>query len=102
MPVSERAKIFAPFAALKGLPEALAEKERPTMERRDLSEDVAEDLNRILTQLQPNQVICCVYYSPMEQVEKTITGEATLLKNQGCLQLDNIRIPLADIIGISF
>ena len=32
MPLSERAKQFLPFAALKGLPEALAEKERQAQE----------------------------------------------------------------------
>lgn len=37
MPIEERAKQFMPFAALKGLPEALADKER-------LAESMAENL----------------------------------------------------------
>lgn len=35
MPIEERAKQFMPFAALKGLPEALAAKERQIMAEAD-------------------------------------------------------------------
>ena len=39
MPASRRAKQFAPFDALKGLKEAIAEKERIPTPRRILAED---------------------------------------------------------------
>ena len=53
MPVSERAKQFMPFAALKGLPEALTQMEREhnAKSKKELSEEMAADLNRSLLSL---------------------------------------------------
>ena len=45
MPLRNRAAQFAPFAALSGYGEAVAEVARTTDERRDLMEDEAEELN---------------------------------------------------------
>ena len=45
MPASRRAKQFAPFDALKGLKEAIAEKERIPSPRRILAEDAQSELN---------------------------------------------------------
>ena len=42
----DRAKQFMLFATLKGLPEALAKKERIAVQRVELSECMAEELNR--------------------------------------------------------
>ena len=44
----QRAKQFAPFSALKGLEEALAEKEREYEPQAELSDDAAEELDRCL------------------------------------------------------
>ncbi|MBR5559536.1 MAG: YolD-like family protein [Oscillospiraceae bacterium] len=63
MPVSERAKQFAPFSALRGLPEELAEKERIIQPRKILSSDMAEQLDRMLQTLRPGHMITAVYYS---------------------------------------
>ena len=40
MPIEDRAKQFMPFAALKGLPEALAAREKIIVPRAELSEEV--------------------------------------------------------------
>ena len=50
MSVQDRAKQFLPFAALKGLPEALAEKERVVVPKIILTEDMSEELNRKMHQ----------------------------------------------------
>lgn len=61
MPQGHRAKQFMPFAAVKGLQEALRAKERPHILKNEIAEDAAEDLNRLLTVLRPGMrasVIC--------------------------------------------
>lgn len=75
MPVSERAKIFAPFAALKGLPEALAEKEKVREPKKELSEEMEEELNSVLVSLQKGQIVTAVYYNSKEQQYTQLTGE---------------------------
>lgn len=44
MPIEDRAKQFMPFAALKGLPDALAAKEKVTVPGIELSVEMAEKL----------------------------------------------------------
>lgn len=62
MPLSDRAKIFAPFSALKGLSEALYEKEKHHIPKVTLSEEAAEEINRQLKILQPGQRVTITYY----------------------------------------
>ena len=52
MPIADRAKQFVPFAALKGLPEALSAKERITVDKIELSPEMAEELDRKMHLLQ--------------------------------------------------
>ena len=53
----QRAKQFAPFSALKGLEEALAEKEREYEPQAELSDDAAEELDRCLRELQKGTAV---------------------------------------------
>ena len=46
MPIADRAKQFMPFAALKGLPEALAAKEKILVQKVELSPEMEEELDR--------------------------------------------------------
>ena len=46
MSVESRAKQFMPFAALKGLPDALAAKEKIAVEKIELSPEMYEELDR--------------------------------------------------------
>ena len=46
MAAADRAKQFLPFAALKGLPEALAKKERVAVPKIVLSEDMQRNWTR--------------------------------------------------------
>ena len=48
MPIEDRAKQFMPFAALKGLPEALAAKEKTTVPKIELSEETAEETDQTI------------------------------------------------------
>lgn len=51
MQLSQRAKIFSPFAALKGFEEAIDEKLERYVDRRELTEEEQEALDRVLTEL---------------------------------------------------
>lgn len=79
MPISERAKQFMPFAALKGLPEALThmEREHNAKSKKELSEEMAADLNRSLLSLSLGcQATICYYKAGHEH---QITGSVTKL-----------------------
>ena len=77
MPPSRRAKQFSMFDALKGLREALAEKERIPEERRELAPDAVEELNRTLTGLKQGQTVTVLYYCTYERAHIQLTGPVT-------------------------
>ncbi len=62
MPRENRAKQFMPFAALRGLAEALREAERETVPRAELCEEEAEALNCKLLRLQRGQTVSVVWH----------------------------------------
>ncbi|MCD7826292.1 MAG: YolD-like family protein [Clostridiaceae bacterium] len=100
MMISERAKQFMPFAALKGLPEALAEKEHITAQKPELSEDRAEELNQILQQIQCGDMLTVIYFRKNEYLK--ITGKlARLDSNSRVLQIVQTKIPFDDILDIN-
>ena len=51
MPRSQRAKQFAPFDAVVGLRQALREKEKIRVNRKELSEDMINEINDTLKNL---------------------------------------------------
>ena len=55
MPQADRAKQFMPFDAVRGLREALAEKERILVPKKELSEEKKEELDYLLKEIQPNE-----------------------------------------------
>ena len=62
MPIKMRAKQFAMFDALKGLTEAIAEKEQQNIPRKELSEERIEEINQCLSQLKCGDVVTVKYY----------------------------------------
>lgn len=100
MPVSERAKQFMPFAALKGFSEALLEKEKVIVPEKELSEDMYEELDRNYHRLEIGKRAEVVYYKEYEYVKKS--GIVSRIdENARILQIVNTKIPLDDIIEIS-
>lgn len=57
MPVADRAKIFMPFAALKGYEEAIEEKQKLTSPRIELSEEQKEVLDKKLHTLESEMLL---------------------------------------------
>lgn len=74
MAASRRAKQFTPFDALKGLKEAIAQKERIPTPRRSLAEDAILELNAQLCNLKKGSFITVVYYCEYEQEYYQLTG----------------------------
>lgn len=113
MPVSDRAKIFASFAALKGYEEAIASKEKIIVPRIELAEDSMEYLNQQLTKIeqllnkQIHPIVTIVYfYKEMTKVQEL--GEYILFtgvvskyeKTSHILQIIDKRFKLEDIYKI--
>lgn len=70
----KRAAQFAMFDALKGLKEAIAQKEKLPEPRRILAEDAIAELNAALSELKMGQLATVVYYGCYEQSYQQITG----------------------------
>ncbi|MGN0376475.1 MAG: YolD-like family protein [Suilimivivens sp.] len=100
MPISDRAKQFMPFAALKGLPEALAAKEKIIVQKVELSPEMEEELDRQMHQIIKGEVITAVYFHQDEYIK--ITGMVARI-DETCrlLQIVNTKIAFDDILMIS-
>lgn len=66
MPVSQRAKIFAPFDALRGFSAALKAKEKLRLPRRILQEDKLKELDEKAACLKKGDYVSILYYSDGE------------------------------------
>jgi len=102
MPRADRAKQFMPFAAVKGLEEALVRKEKEFLRvpKAELSEDMAARLDRTLRRLIPGMSIAVTYYDDGQYI--TIDGRFHKLDPiSQTLYLDDASLPLPDISHIS-
>lgn len=94
-----RAKQFMPFDALKGFREALAEKERIIVPKRDLSEEQKEELNRKLIQVKRHDMITVEYFHHGEYVQ--VTGlVARIDESSRILKVVNTSILFDDIADL--
>ena len=101
MLASKRAKQFAPFAAVKGLDEALARKRKIRVPRRELLEDQAEEINKALVSLKRGQIITVVYYNDPEEEYIQLTGlVAKVDEYRKQLQIVMTKIAFEDIFEI--
>lgn len=74
MSVKMRAKQFMMFDAMKGLTEAIAEKEKQHSPKHDLADDRIEELNGCLLELQIGDNVTVDYYCQYERTYKQLTG----------------------------
>ena len=99
MSAADRAKQFMPFAALKGLPEALAAKERITVPKVELSEEMAMELDRKMHLLKRGEIATVVYFQGDAYVK--ITGMvARIDATSRLLQIVNTKINFDDILNV--
>ncbi len=91
-----RAKQFMPFDALRGLREALEEKERIIVPKRELPEEQKEELDRKLRQLQKKDVITVEFFRDWEYVQ--VTGMVLRIDRTGrTLEVADLKIDFDDI-----
>ena len=64
--MENRAKQFMPFSALKGYEEALRAKEKIVVEKKELSEEQAAELDYRLHQIRKNDMVKVVYFDTDE------------------------------------
>ncbi len=95
-----RAKQFMPFAALKGLTEALQAQEKVVVPQVQLSEDQLAALDEKMHRITAGSIIRVVYYHRGEYLEKT-GMVAKILPGERILQVVNTRICFDDIYDIT-
>ena len=95
----ERAKIFMPFDALKGLRQALKEKEKIVAKKVDLTQDDIEEISKTLSQLKKRQMVSVTYYdgedytkivglvSKIDTISQTLTVVQTNIKFEDILEI---------------
>ena len=103
----DRAKLFAPFAALSGFGDSVRERERLLFPRAVLAEDAQLRLDRKLRRLEPGDYVTAVYFLP----EKTTAEEGRYLTVSSLfLKIDEVRqrlcldgasIPLEDLVELT-
>lgn len=113
MTIDDRAKIFAPFAALKGYEEAIASKQKIVVTRIELSEESKEHLDLQLSKIErlvtngQHPIITIVYFQKNKESKEDggeyiqFTGMvAKLDRTSRILQIVEKRLRLEDIYGI--
>lgn len=96
----DRAKQFMPFAALKGYPEALRQKEKVVVPKAEISEEYASVLDRKLRQVVKNDIITVIYFCNGEYLKKT--GMVSRIDETArVLKVVNTKIRFDDIYDIS-
>ena len=80
MPLSQRAKIFTTFAALKGFENLIREQENTYDEMPELSEDQYEDLNFAINSIRIGDTVSVKYFK--DDKIKTLFGAVTKLSKE--------------------
>ena len=100
MPVSERAKQFLPFAAVKGLPEALAKKEKVSVIKKEISEELAMELDEKIHCIQNGATVTVTYFDSGAYVH--LTGIVVQIDPIfRTLQIEDTIIEMDDILDIT-
>lgn len=100
MTIQDRAKQFAPFAALTGLPKALAAQEKIVVDKPILTDESLEELDRKMHELTPGKIMEIIYYKNGECIK--ISGMVAKIEpTSRILQIVNTRINFDDILGIN-
>lgn len=95
----DRAKQFLPFDALKGLQEALREKEIEYEERKELSEESYEKLQEEFNKIELGSNVKIKYYK--DRKYKNIVGAINNIDNvKKKVQINEVSINISDIIEI--
>ena len=95
----ERARQFMPFDALTGFKEALKEKEKVHIARKELSDEVNEELSMKVKAMDINKIIEVTYYDGDKYTK--IEGKVNKIdKLNRRIIISSKEINLFDVIGI--
>ncbi|WP_022776839.1 YolD-like family protein [Butyrivibrio sp. AE3009] len=101
MSMDKRAAQFLPFQAVKGLDEALRAKEKITVDKIELSEEMYEELDKKMHLVRKGSIITCIYYHKGEYIK--LTGiVARFDEISRVLQIVNTKIDFDNILDIVF
>ena len=110
MPVSERAAIFSPFAALSGHAGAIAETARLTDQRMELDEDTRAELDRrqtvLLEHIAEQPEVTVTWFQPDERKDGgayvTVSGRLKRIDPVERIMTlrDGTSIPLEDVVEL--
>lgn len=106
MEIAHRAKIFAPFAALKGFEECVREKEIIFEERKILTDDQVEKIDQRLRTLKNDDWIKAKYFvvnlldAEIGQY-KEIVGPVFFEKDPNIIRIRDRRILITDLVEIT-
>lgn len=99
--MENRAKQFMPFAALKGYEEALREREKIIVPKRELSEEKKEELDQKFRLIHKKDIVKVVYFHDDEYIQ--MEGMVSRLdKDARILQIVNTKISFDDIYEVKF
>jgi hypothetical protein len=100
MSVAERAKQFLPFAAVKGLPEALAKKEKVSIVKVEISEELAMELDEKMHRVQNGATVTVKYFDSGAYVR--LTGIVVQIDPVfRTLQIEDTIIEMDDILDLN-
>lgn len=110
MPISDRAAIFSPFAALSGHSAALAETARLTDQKIELDEDTKAELDRkqavLLEHIGEQPEVIVTWFQSDERKDGgayvTVTGRLRKIDEaeRALVLLDGTRVPLEDVMEL--
>ena len=100
MPLNQRAKIFTPYAALKGFEDLIREQENTYDEMPELSDDQYEDLNYAVSSIRIGDDITVKFFRDYHI--RTVFGAVTKLEPQKReIWIDRKRIAFEELIEIT-
>ena len=110
MPISDRASIFSPFAALTGHGDAIQETARLTEQKMELDEDAKAELDRrqavLLEHIKEQPEVTIAWFQPDARKDGgaylTTTGRLKKIDQveRRLFLLDGTKIPLDDVVWI--
>lgn len=101
MPISERAKQFLPFAAVKGLTEALAKKEKVPVPKVEMSEELATELNEKIHRIKKGMTVTVTYFYYDEYIQ--LSGIVVHLDDIfRTLRIGGTKIEFDDILDVDW
>lgn len=101
MKQSDRAKQFAPFAALKGFEEALRSKEKVVVRHHSLSEEEMDELNTAIHKVKFGDMVLAKYYDEDECIE--IRGVVSRIDiDAKIIKIVNVKIDFKDLCYLDY